>query len=758
MRPPSRPHPLSLSILSTLAASAAVEMSYAAQEKTVTLDAIEVVDFRGEQVDNVKYTRDLQDTPRLITVLPSDLLEEQGAATLKDALKNIPGISLQAGEGNPPSGDQFKIRGFNARDDINVNDTRDLGNYFRDPFYVDQIEVIKGPNSAYSGRGSAGGTINFVTKKPFEKDFNRAELSVGTDNLYRGTLDVNKTLSDDSAVRVNVMAHDADIPGRDVADEQRYGLYSAYTWGFQGATQITADLLHLRTDDTPDAGLPMDRSNLLGNGAEVPKGIDYDSFYGHTNDNKKVAVDQLGLSIQHAFNDSTVLKNQTRLSRVHNDGWVSSPRMSVATNPGGLNPDNLTCSVTNPCVRGETKPRDQVDEGFNNQTDLLVSFSTGDIGHDLVTGVEVARYSYENDRRRDTRGPWRYLYDPGKRRLPPHQVIGGTLFGLPVYDGTTYRLETEEVGVYVLDTVSLSEQWELHAGVRWDEVEAKATRRGFNSTNGPVTNNTTHERKDDEVSYNLGVVYKLTPKASLYAAYGNAYVMSANFDRNNVQLAGGSATEAIVGVGFDSPPEQVNTYELGAKWQVASALDLGAAIFRTNVEEGRFPGQSGGALATPEAEYHIDGIELLAAGGITPQWKLYAGYTYLKNEIDASPISGVNESYVVGQSLGNTPKHTFNIFSTHDITTRLTLGGGLQYVHDITSGVDPAPGGDSTVEVPGYATYDVYGAYKFTKATQLRLNGYNVTDKEYISQLAEGGGQGIPGLGRRVMLTLRHDF
>lgn len=751
-----RPHAKLLPL--ALAACGFAEFALAREDQPVTLQTLEVVDFRGEQMDSLKYTRDLQDTPRLITILPADLIEEQGATSLKDALKNIPGISLQAGEGNPPGGDQFKIRGFNARDDINVNGGRDLGNYFRDPFYVDQLEVVKGPNSAFSGRGSAGGTVNFVTKQPFQEDFNRAEVSIGTDSFYRGTLDMNKTLGDNSAVRLNLMGHDAEIPGRDIAEESRYGLYAAYTWGFKGPTRITADFLHMRQDDLPDAGLPADRGNLLGQGGVIPAGIDFENFYGHTNDYKKVDVDQLGLAIQHAFEGGTVLKNQLRLSRVHNDGWASSPRISTAANPGGLNPDGLVCSIADPCVRGETKPRDQVDTGINNQTDLLFNFKTGGIEHDLVAGIELARYTYENDRRRDTRGPWKRLNNPATQAMPPFQIIGGTLFGLPVHDGTTYKLETEEVGIYLLDTLRLSDKWDLTGGLRWDKVEATATRSGFNGVNGATTNNTTHKREDDEISYNLGLVYKLTPKTSIYGSYGNAYVMSANFDRNNVQLAGGGATEAIVGAGFNTPPEQIVSYEFGTKWQVAKALDLGAAIFRTDVKEGRLPGQDAGGITTPNVNYVIDGFELLAAGDLTDKWKLYAGYTFLKNDIKSSPSSGVNEAYVTAQELGGTPEHSFTLFTTYDITPRITVGGGMQYVDEVTSGVDPAPGGNVTVRVDDFTTYDLYAAYKFSKQTQLRLNLLNVTDEQYISQLAEGGGQAIPGRGRQAVLTLRHDF
>lgn len=726
-----RPHAIALAVAGLAAPVLAQTTAQppAAPAAGVTLDEVRVIDFRGQQMDSIKYTRDLKDTPRIISVLPSDLLEEQNVTSIKDALRNIPGISLQAGEGNPPGGDQLKIRGFNARDDLNVNGTRDLGNYFRDPFYIDQLEVVKGPNSAFSGRGSAGGTINFVTKKPSLEAFNRAEVSVGTDSYFRATADLNRPIDDDSAVRINLMRHQSDRPGRDVAEESRYGLYAAYTWGFKGPTQITADFLHTRQDDLPDAGLPLDRTNVLGNGGVLPPGLDFDNFYGHLDDYKKVEVNQIGLSVQHSFGNGLVLRNQTRISQVENDSITSSPRIV-----------NLTTA------RGDTKPRDQTDQGFNNQTDLLWSFATGSVQHDLVTGVEVARYTYENRRRRDTQGPTTSLYNPAQR------VLGAAT---PVYDGTVYSFRTEEVGIYALDTMKLSDRWELSLGGRWDSVRAEANRRGF--TGALAANNTDHVRKDTEFSWSTGLVYKLRPDTSLYAAYGNAYNISGSFDRNQVQLAGGGATEAVVGPTFNTPPEKVQAIELGAKWDIGSDLDLNMAVFRTETSEGRFPAAVPGAVTIPNVEYHINGFEVLAAGNLSKRWKLYGGYTYLDSKVTAAPTN----PFAVGQGLGGTPQHTFNLFTTYDVTPQWTLGGGLQHVSDQTSGVEPSPpagNANRVVRIPAYTVADLYATYKFSPKTQVRMNLFNAFDKRYIQQLAEGGGQGIPGPGRQFIVTLRHDF
>ena len=155
------------------------------------------------------------------------------------------------------------------------------------------------------------------------------------------------------------------------------------------------------------------------------------------------------------------------------------------------------------------------------------------------------------------------------------------------------------------------------------------------------------------------------------------------------------------------------------------------------------------------------GVEMLAAGKITDAWRLYAGYTYLRSEIeDAPPTSpALDRDFVLGQELGGTPRHSFTLFTTYDVTPKVSLGGGIQYGDEVTSGVDPLPNaGNTTVTVDDFTVVDFYGTYKFTAKTQVRLNLLNAFDEEYISQLAEGGGQATPGRGRQAILSLRHDF
>lgn len=700
-------------------------------ETAATLDPI-TVQFRGERVDSPKYTRDLLDTPRIITVLSSDLLEEQNVTSMRDAFRNVTGISLQAGEGNPPAGDQLKIRGFNARDDLNVNGVRDLGNYFRDPFYVDQIEVIKGPNSTYGGRGSAGGSVNFVTKKPMQVDRNRLELSAGTEKFRRATIDVNKTIDDNSAVRINMLTHKSDFPGRDVAEEKRHGFYGAYTWGFQRDTQVTVDYLHIRQDNLPDAGLPMDRERPGNTGtgsARLPSGINFKNFYGHTDDYQKIDVDQAGLVIDHTFNERVSIRNQTRYSAVDNDSLTSSPRIRNVQAPFD--------SLEGAQARGDLKPRDQEDRALFNQTDLLVSFDTGNIGHDLVVGFEMGRVNQENRRRPDISGPLTDLYNPERRVRP-----------VAPYDGTKYRFQTSEFGAYLIDTMSFNPQWELTAGLRYDRVRAKASERGR-------ADNISLSRRDSQVSSNLGLVFKPVPNASLYAAFGTAYEVSGTFDRNQVQLAGGANARVADPDTFNIAPEKTKAYEIGAKWDALDGLSLNAALFRTDKTNARTPALGDGdANEVLDGKQRVEGFEFIAAGDLTDAWRLYGSYTYMRSEVRKS-----NNAFEEGQRLGGTPRHTFSLFSTYDLTPKFSLGAGMLHISKQVSSVQSsATAGRLSVSIPSYTVYDAYASYRLTDQVQLRLNALNLFDKKYISQLAEGGAQGIPGAGRQIIGTIRYDF
>ncbi|MEX0707335.1 MAG: TonB-dependent siderophore receptor [Woeseia sp.] len=734
-----------------------------AQEETI--ETIEVVEFRGKQMSSPRYTRGLLETARIISVLPSDLLQEQNVTSLRDAMRNVPGISLQAGEGNPPGGDQLKIRGFNARGDIKVDGIRDMGNYFRDPFYVDQLEIVKGPNSVVTGRGSPGGTINFVTRKPQSREFSRVELSAGTDDYQRVTVDINQPIDDNSAFRLNVMGHSADIPGRDVVNDKRWGFFGAYTWGLTGRTSLNVDWLSTRQDNIEDKGLPFDREGFSGPKAlcdqadndrvgrvgdqrcgdgyatgRLPDGIDFSDFFGHVDDYQDIDVDIVTAGVEHALGDRARIRSNFRYTRVTNDSITSSPRIKVPEAFWGSG----DFSVAE--VQGDLKPRDQEDEGYFNQTDLVLQFDTGGLTHDMVAGFDVGRFTFENRRRPDVNGPRTSLLDPERRTRPaaPFATVADP------DESTVHRFETEEAGLFALDTIRISPELDLNVGVRWDRIEAKA--REFGRPDALSLS-----RTDDEWSYSMGLVYKPNQDASVYLASSTAFEVSGNFDRNQIQLAGGSGNRITSPELFNVPPEETEAFELGFKWQGLAGLDVNAALFRTDKTKARVPGIGADDPSVLDTEQRVEGFELLVAGQVTPRWRLFGGYTFLDSEVRESAAF----PQLVGQELGGTPEHSLNVFSTYDVTDRFSFGGGLQYVADQTSApqpvVDPPPR-RGNVSIDSYTVVDLYSTYRFNERAQIRINAFNLFDEKYISQVAEGGAQGIPGKSRHVIATLRYDF
>ena len=127
---------------------------------------------KPEMLENPRYTEPLRDIPQSISVIPQALIREQNATTLRDVLRNVSGITMQAGEGGGGlPGDNLSIRGFNARNDIFLDGVRDYGSFSRDTYNTEQVEVYKGPTSATAGRGSAGGAVNIISKRPGLRPF-----------------------------------------------------------------------------------------------------------------------------------------------------------------------------------------------------------------------------------------------------------------------------------------------------------------------------------------------------------------------------------------------------------------------------------------------------------------------------------------------------------------------------------------------------------------------------------------------------------
>src|SRR5215510_14564896 len=180
----------------------------------------------------------VQDIPQSITIVPRQIMDEQQANTLRDALRNVTGISITASEAGGSQGDGFTLRGFSARNDMYLDGVRDQGTYFRDTFNIQNVEVLKGPASIYFGRGSTGGIINQVSKAPQLEGFYDGILSAGSGAFFSGTTDINQPLSPTIALRLNAMVQRADIVDRDHVKVSRQGVAPTLTLGLGTPTQM----------------------------------------------------------------------------------------------------------------------------------------------------------------------------------------------------------------------------------------------------------------------------------------------------------------------------------------------------------------------------------------------------------------------------------------------------------------------------------------------------------------------------------------
>lgn len=720
---------------SGLIASVAVAAAGAAQGQEGPQPPAEqqtdVVIVEGYQVDTLsspKYTQPVLDTPQTVTMIADTLLEEQGRRTLRDSLRNITGVSIQAGEGNPPGGDSMKIRGFSARDDIFVDGLADNGNYFRDPFNAERIEVTKGPASAFAGRGNVGGTINIVSRMPVMDEFYNFDVSVGADDYRRATADINGVISEDAgiAVRLNAMLHRSGEPGRDTIENTRYAFTPQVAFGLGGDTTAVVSYYTMRQEDIPDLGLPNARNvTLAGSGFEgrvAP--VSTANFYGYANDYRDIEVEMLTGVVTHRLSDLASFRTQARYARVHNDSIVSAPRFVGAVTT--LDPATQ--------VVGNRKPRDQMDELLVAQADLTLAFDTGAIAHRLVTGVEISNEQTENRRRLDANGPAMNMLNPALLTAPAI-----------AYNGTRARVETDVASAYVFDSIEFSPQWIFNAGVRYDSVQTRV--QGIVDPGFTVPGFATDLSADDsEFSGNLALVFKPVPEASLYAAWGSGFETSGRADI--VQVAGGNNAPPATAASIHVDPEKSQSIEIGAKWDVLESLQLSAALFQIDKTNARTPGVNpGDPPVVLDGEQQVQGLEVSAVGTIVPGVNVIASYAYLDGEVSRS-----NNPLEVGQRLDNLPEHSASLWTSWRINSDWMVGGGVQYVGDRISDIRTSLTGNIPITAEAYTVVDAVVEWELSDEVQLRLNLYNLADEEYFQSFSSA--QSIPGARRTAILSL----
>ncbi|WP_312781002.1 TonB-dependent siderophore receptor [Brevundimonas sp.] len=704
-------------------AMAADEAPIATADVTQDATTLSAVDVHGQRVKrepkDPQFVAPLVDTPRSVTVIPQQIIEQTAATSLQDILRTSPGITFGAGEGGQPLADRPFIRGQASGNNIFVDGIRDTGGQQREVFNLEQVEVIKGPDSVYSGRGSGGGSINLGSKAPRLSDFTNASIGAGTDSYVRGTVDFNRQLSQTAALRLNLMVGQGDIAGRDAVDFDKWGVGASFAVGLGTDTTLTASYYHLDSDQMPDYGIPL-YTKLAGATGPRPDAsgvldVPYDSFYGLTaRDYLTNTVDSVTVTLERQLTENLKIRNVTRYAETLND--------YVVTNPG----DGGTAQQINGVwwMKRGLKSRWNPADTLANVTDLTGSFQTGGLKHSFNLGLELS--SEKNDN-----ASYTVTTLTGTACPAPLTGLDCTQVYNPnpsdPWTGTKTRglvssTDTQSTGIYAFDSISFGEKFIVNLGLRWDDYSVDAT-----NASGTVTApDYTSVRSDwDFVNYQIGAVYKPTANTSIYASYATSSTpptISAGDQNGGTGTGTGNLATTLL------DPEETDSFEIGAKANLfGDRLALSGALFKTVRKNAQIQVEPGVYEQAGEAE--VQGLELGVSGNVTDKWQVFGGYTWMDSELTEGAYNNVN----VGDSLANTPEHTASLFTTYRVMPKLSLGGGVYYVGKSFGGNQGgAGGGANRVYAPAYTRVDLFASYDVTDRASLQLNVQNAGDEEYI--------------------------
>lgn len=742
--PVSSPRLLASAIGVAITAGSAGQMVFAAEKtdskasgNAIALDATAITgeaqdstSYQVEKASSPKYTAPLVDTPRSVTVIPQQVLKDTGALNMQDALRTVPGITFGAGEGGNPQGDRPFIRGFDAQGDTYLDGVRDTGSQSREIFAVENIEVSKGPNSAIGGRGAAGGSINLVSKKAHLGNSFDGGFTWGSDQTQRYTLDGNYQFSETAAGRLNLMSHESNVAGRDKVDYDRWGIAPSLAFGLGTDTRVNLDYYHLESNDTPDSGIPYtipaggSAARTKSNPDKPYAGGDHSNFYGLDRDFRKGRTDTATFAIEHDLSDSLTIKNTLRHGTSMQDYILTQP-------------DDSKGNVNNGSVWRRANTRVSNTETTTNQTDLFGNFYVAGFKNSFSTGVEYTREEGQKSSYNvNTDTTPRTTNVAASSNCTPSMIGASsgyncTSLSNPTpndpwngaisrnYAGTDTKANT--YALYVFDTLELSEQWLVNMGLRYDHFDTD-----YKTYNNAGTTTSKGDDTSEFVTGQFGVVYKPAPNGSIYASYATSATPPGNTlgEGQEGNPLGGTPDRNGNLLKSDMEPETTKNYEIGTKWDLLNdRLSLTADVFRTEKENARV--QVDTTSYENAGKTRVQGIELSASGKITDKWQVFAGYAFMDSEqVDGGPMGRAND----GNELPNTPKNSASLWTTYQVTPKLTLGGGAFYVDDVYGSVA------NTTMVDSYVRYDAMAAYKLSKNVDLQLNVQNLTNETYYDK------------------------
>ena len=675
----------------------------------------------------------LRDIPQFINTIPETLIRQEAITSLSDALRNVPGITMTAAEGGVQASQVFWLRGFPVAGDLFLDGVRDIGEYNRDLFNIQQVEVLKGPAALSFGRGSTGGVINQVQKRADLLPRSEAALMLGTNGELRATADANFVLNETTALRLQLLGEKSDTY-RDTIQNNQVGFAPSLRFGIGTDLDVTFNYEYLQTRSKTDYGQP-NLGPTFGYGMPPVPLTQYYGFanYDYTNWYTNIAT----LNVQWKASDSVSVRNVTRWASYKRDMEASIGTLNTTTLAGGPvtagTPfDQLAVTLTH------NRARDNDDQVFINQTDVTWKVATGSLKHIVTGGLDLAMERLDRQN---------YAFDgnPATATIDAPSIV--TPYLNPNINAQLNYAKTAQnrnvstadtVAVYLQDQLEFTREWKAVLGIRYDYYDSKTNQTALSSLG---TNSGPFQRTDNLWSGRAGLIWQPTGRQSYYASWSNGYNPS-----GELGVYGATGTNLSVTNQFLDPEETYN-YEVGGQWDFTPSLRLRSAIFRTEKTNARVTDPADGIMKLLGTR-RVDGVEMELAGNITSQWSIYSGVAYMDGKIlEGDPLTEGKHMTVAPWS--------GSVWTAYRLAGDLAgwqVGGGAfgstaRWIDD-----------QNRAKIPDYLIWNAMVGY-FQQKYDVQFNVINIFDTKYYP----GGYQNnpnrvLPGQPLTGLLTLRYRF
>lgn len=684
----------------------------------------------------------VRETPQIINVVPAELMEQKRITSLEEALRSVPGVTLSTGEGRGgANGQQFRLRGLAAKGDVYLDGLRDFGVYSHDAFNTQSVEVIKGPSGKSFGVGNLGGVINQTTKKAQLGNQGEAAISYASGTVLRETLDINRQLSDTSALRFNLMNQEGDAADRDHVKVDRKGLAVDYGTGIGTDTEWHLGYEYIKGEGTPDMGQPMAQGS---DGIYRPlqeydvPGYDSSTSYVRSTDRDDTENHILTSTFRHEFAPGVTFTNDTRYSHYSRDFSATNPAACSTACLAALRA-GTDQSLSYGAGGGMTYRQDGW--GVQNLTTGQFDFTTFGLRHKAMVGLDL---SYQEEDR--IRGTWTGRTSNQTILNPQYSYPDATV----AYDpASKSKSSAVDIGLILQDRVWFNDQLSVQAAARADYFRSR-----FKGALIASTTEVSGESEASRVSPSFSVIYEPTKDITTYFSLARTF-----------RPLGTDIASAVNSFASETPssdanykPERADSIEIGGKMDLMGGkLGLSGAIFQID-KDNSYTISSDGEISSGFNEdgnsLQIKGFELGATGELFEGFSVNAAYAYLDGEVTRGQGT---DAATVGNDAPGVSQHNLALWGNYAIPEaavklpgQLSVGAGITYASEYWA--DAA----NTALIPETVSIDAMIAYE-TDRYRVALNGYNLTDHQNYES-AFSTSRAVPMAGTTFALTLSTRF